>query len=147
MASSVAAEDLTDQDRIAETNRLLDALRIAERSPSVRVIGLSEFTYAEELPVEDPKLADFAKRIGADYVVVTCRYGGKTNQTVMQPVTTFSNANSTAYVTGSNGYSATGYATGQETSTTLVPTQVQRNVFVHSAIFLRRVRPQDPVSR
>ena len=106
LQSNVAVEDLTTQDRIQETNRFLDALRIQDRAPSVRVIGFSEFTFTQSIPLDNPQLADFAKHLGADYVVVACQYAGQANQTVMYPMTTFTNENATANVYGNNGYSA-----------------------------------------
>jgi len=144
LKSDVPLNKLTAQDRIDETNRLMTALRIPERAPTVRVLGFSKFTYTNRLPLDDPQLEEFARRIGADYVVVAEQYGGQTNQTVMYPMTTVSSANATVNVTGSSGYSASGYGTSSGTSTTLVPMQVQRNVFIHSAVFIRKLRPQDP---
>lgn len=144
LQSNVAVEDLTTQDRIQETNRVLDAVRIQERAPTVRVIGFCEFAFGNPIPLDDPRLADFAKQVGADYAVVACQYAGQAQQTVLYPITTYSNADATAYVTGSNGYSASGYASGSGTSTTLVPIQVQSAVFVHTAVFVRRLRPEDP---
>ena len=98
VASDVAVEDLTTQDRIAETSRLFAALRIPERAPGAYVLGVSAFTHDRPPPDSDPHLQAFAKNIGADYVAVSQQVARR-NRTVYQPVTMFSGSSATGYAT------------------------------------------------
>jgi hypothetical protein len=143
VASDVAIEDLATEDRIAETNRLFEALQVPEKAPGAYVLGMSLFTQDKPIPTGDAALLAFARQIGADYVVVA-QQAAKVRQTALQPVTTFSSSTATGQVTGAGGAGPTGYATGTSTSTTMAPVQVDRDAVAHAAFFVRRRRPQDP---
>ena len=144
--SNVAIEDLGTADRVEETNRLFEVLRIPERAPSADALGMSQFQLDRALSTDDRQLAAFAKQIGADDVVVCCQAGGSVSRMAYQPITTFSAGTASGYV-GGGGHTVTGYATGYGTSTTLVPTQVQQGMVLHTAFYVRRLRRNEPQIR
>jgi hypothetical protein len=141
--SDVAVEDLPPQQRADQTDRLLTAIRIPGRSPTVGIIGFSAFQEDEQLPLTDPDLIKFAKRAGADYVVVTCSYGGKANKVTLFPMMSAFSASGTVYGSGMS----TAAVTTSGNSTAFVPITMQKDVFEHMAVFVRRMRPCTSLAR
>jgi len=135
--STTAPEDLPASEKSAAKDRLLEALQLKERGDQIEVLGWSEFSDDERLSPNDPKLEQFAKSIGADYVVVSSEYAGKAARTVERPMTTYSNS----YVTVAGPRGRRGAVVSQsDTSTTWVPMNVIEDRFLYSAAFLRKSR-------
>jgi hypothetical protein len=141
--SNVAIEDESAGAYLGRRERLLRALRVSERPNSVIVLGSSDFRMYSQLEPKRGELESFAKRIGADYAVVSEEYMGQVNATEYAPVTTYSQSYGTATVYGSGG-SGTAFSQGGGSSTTYVPVQVTRNLFQYDVTFIRRIRASDP---
>jgi hypothetical protein len=141
LRSPIAVEDLPLADKIAEKNRLLETLRLRERNDEVAILGWSEFDSAHELSPSDERLGAFARKVGADYVVVSSHFAGQSEEVVAMPITTYTSSSGTASVYGRRGYAGTASVNSTGTSTSYVPMQVARNHFLYTAMFIRRMRP------
>ncbi|WP_428939512.1 hypothetical protein [Fontivita pretiosa] len=139
VASTTAPQDLPPQERLAAKNRLLEALQLQERGDEVEILGWSEFKSFEKLSPRDPRLEKFAKKIGADYVIVAADYAGKVARTIDRPLTTYSHS----YVTVPGGRGGRGPRTivRTDTSTTWVPMTVVEDEYFYTAAFVRKLRP------
>lgn len=141
VASTTAPEDLTEEDRLAAKNRLLETLQLRERGDEVEVLGWSEFTDFDMLDAHDGRLEKFARKIGADYAIVASQYVGKVTRTIDRPMTTYSN---TYYTTlrGHRGRHGGTYSV-TDTSTTWVPVNVVEDQYLYTAAFVRKLRPDE----
>jgi hypothetical protein len=137
--STTAPADLPEEDRTAAKNRLLETLQLRERGDQIELLGWSEFTDVQRLEPEDPRLEKFAKKIGADVVVVASEYAGKVQRTVDRPMTTYSSG----YTTVGPGRRGRGprVVSYSDTSTTWVPMNVIEDQYFYTAAFLRRTQP------
>src|SRR5688572_26820205 len=91
IASATAPADRSAQEKLAAKNRLLEALQLPARGDEAIVLGSSQFVSAEPLePASDKKLRDFARKQGADTVVVSSTYLGQAQRMDTVPVTTYS---------------------------------------------------------
>jgi hypothetical protein len=138
--SNTAVEDVPLSERIQAKNRLLEVLRLKERNDDIAFLGWSEFDSPRNEDPKDGTLEQFAKSVGADYVMVASRYGGQSTQVVNMPITSYSSSNANAYLYGRNGYAGTANIYSSGTSTTWVPTPVARNHFVYTCMFFRKMR-------
>jgi hypothetical protein len=139
VASSTAPQDLPPEQRLAAKNRLLEALQLQERGDEVEILGWSEFKSFEKLSPRDPRLEKFAKKIGADYVIIAADYAGKVARTIDRPLTTYSHS----YVTvpGGRGGRAPRTIVRSDTSTTWVPMTVVEDEYFYTAAFVRKLSP------
>jgi hypothetical protein len=136
--SSTAPQDLSAEAHLADKNRLLEALQLKERGDEVAVLGWSEFNTDEKLSLSDPKLRDFAQKIGADIVVIASTYAGQVTRVEDRPVTTYSHGFTT--FTHARGRRGTFGGTYSDQTTTWVPVQVTEDQFFYETIFLRSAR-------
>jgi len=135
--STTAPRDFSPQEKLAEKQRLLETLQIKDPPDQIDVLGWSEFTSDERLNPRDPSLEKFAKRIGADRVVVASTYAGQVTRIEDRPVTSYSQG-FTTFTRGRGGRGRTVNYSDQ--STTWVPMQVTRDQFFYEAVFLRQRR-------
>ena len=94
----------------------------------------------DKLDPYSKQLHDFARKIGADYVVVTSAYLGPVTTVVREPVTTYSHGYTTV---GPHRRGRARSLSYSDTSTTWVPVQVTEDAYHYRAFFLRRARPGD----
>jgi hypothetical protein len=140
ITSTTAPQDLSEQERLAEKGRLLETLQLKDRADEIDVLGWSEFTYDEPLKPNDPKLVDFAKKIGADYVVIASTYTGQVTRTEDRAITTYSQGFTTfrrGRGAGRRGAFPSSYS---DQTTTWVPVQVTRDQYFYEAVYLRKRR-------
>ena len=136
--STTAPADLSAQDKTAAKNRLLEALQLPWRGDEAAVIGSSQFTVAEQLqPQTDKRLRDFAQKIGADVVVLSSAYLGKTERFTQVPVTSYTRDTIT-YSYDRRGRRVPLTTMYDSSSTTWVPMHVVEDQFVYHAFFIRR---------
>ena len=136
--STTAPEDVSAAEQLAARKRLLEGLQIPDAADQIIVLGWSEFSTTEKLdPYADP-LRDFARKTGADVVVVTSAYLGPVTTVVREPVTTYSHGYTTVAPGRRGRYRNISYS---DTSTTWVPVQVTEDAHHYRAFFLRRLRP------
>ncbi len=86
--SDVAVEDWTPQQQAEARDRMMRALKLAEKPGELEVIGTSTFQTDRKIDPKDGQLAEFARKIGADYVVYSTRYLGKQDTIRMVPTWT-----------------------------------------------------------
>ncbi len=129
--SPVSPEDYTEAQRLAAKNRLLEALQLPDRGDSIMILGWSRFADTDQLNLRGDKLADFARKIGANVVVSSAGFMGQVNRIVDYPLTSYTNYYT--YGHRSRGFYST------ESSTVWVPTSVVENEYFYEAVFLRRL--------
>jgi hypothetical protein len=130
--STTSPADYTPEERAAAKDRLLEALQMRERGDEIEVLGWSEFESTQQLDSRSSMLSDFAKGIGADYVVVSSEYLGRVMTTVDRPLTTYSHV----YAWGRRGHA---YPLSYS-DTTWVPMNVMEDRFLYTAAYLRKMR-------
>jgi len=135
--STTSPADYTPDQRLAAKNRLLEALQLRERDDEIEILGWSRFVDTQPRDPHDPKLLEFAQKIGADVVVASIAYTGQINRIVEYPLNSYSNYYTT--VVGPRGGRSSLYS-GSSYSTVWVPTAVTENQYYHQAVFLRRTR-------
>jgi hypothetical protein len=137
--SPTAPQDLSPDEQLAARRRLLEALQISDPPDQALVLGWSEFATTEQLDPNDKRLAQIARKIGADYVVVAQQYQGPVTSVVREPVTTYSHGYTTIAPGRRGGrFRSASYS---DTSTTWVPVQVTEDSYYTQAFFIRRLRP------
>jgi hypothetical protein len=130
--STTSPADYTPEERTAAKNRLLEALQLRERGDEIEVLGWSEVESTQQLDPRSNMLGDFAKSIGADYVVVSSEYLGRVMTTVDRPLTTYSHV----YAWGRHGRA---YPLSYS-DTTWVPMNVIEDRFLYTAAYLRKMK-------
>lgn len=136
-ARNLAPEDATDSDREAASSLAFDSFRIRADPGEYVCIGSSSSWLASGRM--DPELAECAKRVGADMVVVASQYLGTEQRTTVLPFSSPSYANVWGSAYGSGGW-ATGSAQGYGVSTQYVPVSYNQRVYDSQALFFRRTR-------
>jgi hypothetical protein len=136
--SSTAPVDLPAAEKLAAKNRLLEALQIPERGDEAQIIGTSRFTSPEVLSADDPHLISFARKLGADAVVVSTAYLGKTDRIDSFPVTSTSSDTYVTHYRRSGNRVTPVYSSVNNTSTTWVPVPVTEDQYGYQAFYLRR---------
>jgi hypothetical protein len=131
--SATAPQDLSPDEQLQAKNRLLETLQLPDRGEEVEILGWSEFVDVERMDANDPRLEEFARKIGANVVVVAAEYAGRVQRTIDRPMTTFSHGYTTA--AGRRGGRSISYS---DTSTTWVPVNVIEDQYFYTAAFLRR---------
>ena len=140
--SATAPEDLPLAEQLAARKRLLEALQIPDPPEQVVVLGWSDFSTTEKLEPYGKESQDFARQIGADYVVITSAYLGPVATVVREPVTTYSHGYTTVAPDRRGRLRTLNYS---DTSTTWVPVQVTEDAVHYRAFFLRKTRPADAI--
>jgi hypothetical protein len=136
--STTAPVDLPPEQKMAMKNRLLQALQIPERGDDAVIVGTSQFTSPEVLKPDDPNLAAFAKKLGADTVVVSTAYLGKASRIDTVPVTSYSTDTYITHYRRNGNRISPAYTTVNSSSTAWVPVPVTEDQYLHQAFFLRR---------
>jgi len=136
--STTAPQDLPREEQLAAKDRLLEALQLRERGDDAEVLGWSEFVADEPLRADSPKLADFGKKVGADYVIVASNYAGQVTRTEERPVTTYSQG-FTTFTRGRGRRGAVSNSYSDQT-TTWVPMLVTTDEYFYEAVYVRKRR-------
>ena len=135
--STTAPADLSPQEKTAAKNRLLEALQLLWRGDEAQVLGASQFSTVEPLePRTDKRLREFAQSIGADVVVVSSAYLGKTQRFTHVPVTSYTR-DTVTYSYDRRGRRIPLTTMHDSSSTTWVPMNVTEDHFVYHAFFIR----------
>ncbi len=114
---------------------LLDALQVTHDAGGVDIIGRSAFKTTDLVEPEDGALAALARQKGADLVVYSRSYLGKTEKIVQEPVTTYSSGSESWW--GSDARRHRRHVDFSETSTSWVPMKIQADEHFFVAYFLR----------
>ena len=139
IASATAPSDLSAQEKLAAKNRLLEALQLPARGDEAIVLGSSQFVSAEPLkPATDKKLRDFARKQGADTVVISSSYLGQAQRIDTVPVTTYTNDTYIRHSFDRNGRRVPRTESVNSSSTTWVPMPVTEDQYAYHAFFIRR---------
>jgi hypothetical protein len=139
IASATAPADLSTQEKTAARDRLLEALQFPTRGDEAIVLGSSQFVTAEPLePRKDKRLRDFARKTGADTVVVSSSYLGQAQRMDTVPVTTYSNDTYIRHSFDRTGRRVPRTETINSSSTTWVPMTVTEDRYAYHAFFIRR---------
>ena len=138
IASSTAPADRSPEEKLEAKNRLLEALQLPARGDQAIVLGSSQFVSAEPLkPLSDKKLRDFARKQGADTVVVSSTYLGQVQRVDQVPVTSYTNDSYIVYNFDRNGRRVPQTETLNSSSTTWVPMTVTEDRYAYHAFFIR----------
>ena len=142
IASATAPSDLSPDEKLAARNRLLEALQLPARGDDTIVLGSSQFVSAEPLkPHADKRLLDFARKQGADTVVVSGSYLGQSERIDTVPVTTYTNDTYIRHNFDRNGRRVPDTETLHSSSTTWVPMPVTEDRYAYHAFFIRQAAP------
>jgi len=114
---------------------LLDALQVTRDAGGVDIIGRSAFKTTDTVEPEDGQLAALARQKGANLVVYSRSYLGKTEKIVQEPVTTYSSGSESWW--GSDARRRRRHVDFSETSTSWVPMKIQADEHFFVAYFLR----------
>lgn len=115
--------------------KLLEALQVTRGSGSVDIIGRSAFKTTDSVEPEDGQLAALARQKGADLVVYSRSYLGKTEKIVSEPVTTYSSGRDSWWE--SDARRRRRHVDFSETSTSWVPMKIQADEHFFVAYFLK----------
>ncbi len=139
IASATAPADLSPQEKTAAKDRLLEALQLPARGDEAVVLGSSQFVSAEPLePRSDKKLRDFARKTGADTVVVSSSYLGQAQRMDTVPVTTYTRDTYIRHSFDRSGRRVPRTESVDSSSTTWVPMTVTEDQYAYHAFFVRR---------
>ena len=141
IASATAPTDLSPEQKRAAKHRLLEALQLPWRGDDAVVIGSSQFVTAAPLkPRKDSKLRDFARKVGADTVVVSGAYLGQAQRMDTVPVTSYTRDTYIRHSFDRHGRRVPRTESVDSSSTTWVPMQVTEDQFAYHAFFIRRAK-------
>jgi len=141
ITSSTAPADLPPQEKAAAKDRLLEALQLPARGDEAVILGSSQFVSAEPLePQKDKRLRDFARKTGADTVVVSSSYLGQAQRMDTVPVTTYTNDTYIRHSFDRTGRRVPRTETVNSSSTTWVPMTVTEDQYAYHAFFVRRAK-------
>ena len=141
IASATAPADLPPQQKAAAKDRLLEALQLPLRGDEAILLGSSQFVSAEPLePRKDKRLRDFARKQGADTVVVSSSYLGQAQRMDTVPVTTYTNDTYIRHSFDRSGRRVPRTETVNSSSTTWVPMTVTEDRYAYHAFFVRRAK-------
>lgn len=135
--SDVNPADWPAEKRLATKAALLRALQVSEDPATVDVLGRSDFRTTDRISPDAADAADLqkvAREFGADRVVWSRRFVGKSETIVQEPITSYSSG--TAWGTGNrkNNNRSVYYS---ESSTTWVPLRITADEYAYVAYFLR----------
>jgi len=136
-ASDVHPDEWTPQRKLEAKAKLLKGLQVSESPESVQVLGRSEFRTTDRIAPETEEgraeLERFAQSVGADMVVWSGQYLGKTERVVKEPITTYSSGSRSNWTRADR----TTPGIFSETETTWVPVRVQMDELGYIAYFLK----------
>lgn len=138
----LAPEDMSHADAVETRRLVLDALRVREDPATVAILGFSNFTAPQRMATDDTRLTDFAKGVGADFIVVASEFAGEKDGMGMAPVMSTSSGQASASAWGSGGW-ANGNAWGSGSSLTWVPVQRKYQQWSAMAMYFRRMTPEE----
>jgi hypothetical protein len=132
-ASDVHPDDWPAEKKAEAKAKLLKGLQVREDPASVLVLGSSQFRTTEGLRADGDEVLKLARRLGADMIVWSSRYVGKTSTVVQEPSTSYSTA--TFWPGGTRkGRSP---ATYTETTTVWIPVLIQADQTAFIAFYLK----------
>lgn len=138
----LAPEDMTAADATEVRRMMLESLRVHEDPTTTAVLGSSSFTTPYQVRLDDKDLVNFAKGIGADFVVVGTEFAGERQGMGMAPVLSTSSGQASASARGSGGW-ASGNAWGSGSSVTWVPVPNTYQQWGTLAMFFRKLTPEE----
>ncbi len=133
--SDVPPEEWSSDLRLARQSKLLSALQVSAEPARVDMVGRSAFKTTDRVDPEDGQLAALARLKGANLVVYSSSYLGKSEKIVSEPVTTFSSGTESWW--GSDARRRRRHTDFSETSTSWVPMKIQADEHFFVAYFLR----------
>lgn len=86
-ASDVHPDEWPEDKKLAARGVLLRGLQISQPASSVNILGRSQFRTTTDLRNQEGNLQKVAAKLGANMVVYSTRYLGKTDTIVEHPVT------------------------------------------------------------
>lgn len=131
VASDLPREEWPESRKLDRRARLLRGLQVTADPRSVDVLGRSEFRSTDRLRPYDGELEEFARKIGANTVVWSSTYLGKTDVVRSEPVTEYRTGSFDRR--GEDGRSRT----FSESSTIYVPVVLKADERAWIAYFLR----------
>jgi hypothetical protein len=132
-ASDVHPDDWPQAKKDASKARLLKGLQVSGNPGGIGVLGRSDFRTTSPVRADDGALAAFARKIGADSVVVTRSFVGKADVVRTESINEFRTGS--WYEPRRSG--RRGSTTFTETSTTFVPVHTREDQWAWIAFFLR----------
>jgi hypothetical protein len=139
ITAATAPADMSPDEKRAAKDRLLEALQLPWRGDAAQVIGSSQFVTAAPLkPRTDSKLRDFARKIGANIVVVSSTYLGQAQRMDTVPVTSYTRDTYIRHSFDRNGRRIPRTVSVDSSSTTWVPMTVTEDRYAYHAFFVRR---------
>lgn len=133
--SDAPPEEWSADLRAQRQAKLLEALQVTRDAGSVEIIGRSAFKTTDRVEPDDGQLAALARQKGADLVVYSRSYLGKTEKIVSEPVTTYSSGSESWW--GSDSRRRRRHVDFSETSTSWVPMKIQADEHFFVAYFLK----------
>lgn len=133
--SDAPPEEWSADLRAKRQGKLLEALQVTAGASSVDIIGRSAFKTTDNVEPEDGELAFLARQKGADLVVYSRSYLGKTEKIVSEPVTTYSSGRDSWWE--SDARRRRRHVDFSETSTSWVPMKIQADEHFFVAYFLK----------
>ena len=121
--------------RAPRQTSLLEALQVTRDAGTVDIIGRSAFKTTDIVEPEDGELAALARQKGADLVVYSRSYLGKTEKIVQEPVTTYSSGTNSWWA--SDARRRRRHVDFSESSTSWVPMKIQADEHFVVAYFLK----------
>lgn len=133
--SDAPPEEWSADLRAQRQAKLLEALQVTRGPGGVDIIGRSAFKTTDNVEPEDGQLAALARQKGADLVVYSRSYLGKTEKIVSEPVTTYSSGRDSWWE--SDARRRRRHVDFSETSTSWVPMKIQADEHFFVAYFLK----------
>lgn len=129
----LAPEDMSPEDAAALRSLYLDEFRLRADAASMIHLGTSAFTASRPAERSDPRLLEFARRLGATHVFLATEYAGRGIEHRATPV--WSYGPRTVVIRGRDGKSRV--ITETWSTTTWVPVPVEVDRFSHVTMFYR----------
>ncbi|MFO0858254.1 MAG: hypothetical protein U0640_12965 [Phycisphaerales bacterium] len=85
-ASDVHPDEWSADRKLAAKGTLLKGLQVSQPASNVSILGRSQFRTSSEMRNQEPVLEAVARKLGANMVVYSTRYLGKTEKVVDHPV-------------------------------------------------------------
>jgi hypothetical protein len=129
--SDIHPDDWDEDRKLDARTRLLRGLQVSADPRQVQVLGRSVFRTTEAIRPDDGSLTQFARKLGANAVIWSSSYMGKTEVVRSEPIT--------EWRTGSwqRWHNAGGSQTWSESSTIWVPVIISADERAWMAFFLR----------
>lgn len=85
-SSDVHPDEWSTDRKLAAKGTLLKGLQVSQPASNVSILGRSQFRTSDEMRNQEPVLESVAHKLGANMVVYSTRYLGKTEKVVDHPV-------------------------------------------------------------